>query len=80
MVAGPKVDYRVTGVADDTQFTAGSSPVPGKRVSFSTSTGYDGSVFLPDTVFGDMAAVRALIEATVYQVAAAHGLSGSIGG
>lgn len=79
MVAGPKVTYRVTGVADDTQFTGGSSPVPGKRVSFSTSTGYDGSVFVPDTVFGDTAAVRALIESMVYQVAAAHVLSGSIG-
>lgn len=80
MGAGPKVDYQVTGVADDTQFGASASPVPGKRVSYSTSIGYDGSLFIPDAVFGDAPAVRALIEQEVRKVSAARQITGTLSG
>jgi len=80
MASGAPVDYRVTGVAPETKYTATATPIPGKVVSYSTSTGYEGSAFVPDTVFGDLAAVRRIIEAEVRQVTAAQSLTGTIAG
>lgn len=80
MVQGPQVTYRVTAVAPDTQFGAQNSVISGKRVTFETSTGYVGSVFVPNGVFGDQAAVKTMIEGEVRLVAAAQALAGTVTG
>jgi hypothetical protein len=78
MAQGTPITYKVTGVTQDSQFTGQATPVTGKRVAFSTSSGYDGAVFVPDSVFGDVSAVQKLIEGEVRLVAAAQGIAGSI--
>lgn len=78
MAGNGQVSYAVTAVTDDTQFNGTSTPVPGKRVAFSTSAGYTGSVFVPDTVFGDKAAVVRLIEGQVKVVSAALDIAGNV--
>lgn len=78
MAQGTPITYKVTGVTQDSQFTGQSTPVTGKRVQFSTSTGYEGAVFVPDAVFSDAAAVRKLIEGEVRLVAAAQSITGQM--
>lgn len=80
MPAGPAVTYKVTGVTPDTQFTATNTIISGKRVAFSTSTGYAGSVFVPDGVFADASAIKSLIEDQVRLVAMAQQINGSVPG
>lgn len=80
MAQGASITYQVTGVTPDSEFTTANTVVPGKRVAFSTSSGYSGSVFVPNSVFADQAAVRRLIEGEVRVVAAAQAITGSIGG
>ena len=78
MATGTPITYKVTGVTQDSQFTGQATPVTGKRVQFSTNTGYDGAVFVPDAVFADAKAVQALIEGEVRLVYAAQMISGSV--
>lgn len=78
MAQGPAVTYQVTRVTPDTQFPVGEQPVQGKLVAFTTSTGYAGSVFVPDSVFGDQNAVKGLIEGQVKLVAQAQAITGSV--
>lgn len=78
MAAPVAVTYQVTRVTPDTQFPAGEQPVTGKLVAFSTSAGYSGSVFVPDAVFSDKAAITRMIEDQVRLVAAAQSISGSV--
>lgn len=78
MDAGTAITYKVTGVTPDTNFSGTATPVTGKRVAFSTSTGYEGAVFVPDAVFADASAVRGLIEGEVKLVAAAQAITGNI--
>lgn len=78
MAQGTPVSYKVTTVTTGTQFTGSATPVTGKTVSFETSTGYIGTVFVPDGVFADQAAVRQLIESEVKLVAAAQVIAGSV--
>lgn len=80
MAAGAPVTYQVTTVTPETQYTPTATPVPGKQVGYTTSSGYAGSVFVPDTVFGDTSAVQQLIEAEVAQVVAAQAIAGTVGG
>lgn len=80
MATGTPITYKVTGVTQDSQFTGASTPVTGKKVSFSTSTGYEGSVFVPDASFSDASQVRALIEDQVKLVAAAQSITGTLTG
>lgn len=80
MATGTPITYKVTGVTQDSQFTGQSTPVTGKRVQFSTSTGYEGAVFVPDAVFADASAVRGLIEDQVKLVAAAQAITGQLTG
>lgn len=80
MAQGPTITYRVTAVAPDTQFGAQNSVISGKRVTFETSTGYVGSVFVPNGVFSDQGAVKGLIEGEVRLVAQAQALTGSVTG
>ena len=74
------VVWKVTAVAQDTQYSPTATPIPGKRVSFTTSTGYDGTVFIADSVFGDLDTVRRIIDGEVMQVAAAQAVTGTVGG
>lgn len=78
MATGTPITYKVTGVTQDSQFTGQATPVTGKRVQFSTNTGYDGAVFVPDAVFADANAVRRMIEGEVKLVAAAQTITGSL--
>jgi hypothetical protein len=78
MPHGEQVTYQVTGVAPDTQFTAGNTVIQGKRVQFSASSGYSGWIFVPDSVFADQGAVSRMIEAEVQLVAAAQNITGTI--
>lgn len=78
MPPSPGITYQVTRITPDTKFPPGESPVPGKSVAFSTSVGYTGTIFVPDSVFPDQNAVRRMIEAEVKLVAAATAITGSI--
>lgn len=78
MATGEPISYQVTRVTPDTQFPAGEQPVTGKLVAFSTSIGYSGSVFVPDSVFADQAAMRRMIEDQVMLVARARSISGTV--
>lgn len=80
MAQDTPVTYKVTGVTQDTSFSGSATPVTGKRVAFSTSTGYEGAVFVPDSVFADLEAVRGLIEGEVRVVAAAQAIAGNLTG
>jgi hypothetical protein len=80
MATGTPITYKVTGVTQDSQFTGASTPVTGKKVMFSTSTGYEGSVFVPDASFSDPSQVRTLIEDQVKLVAAAQAITGTLTG
>lgn len=80
MATGTPVDYTVSAVVADTQYSTQGKPVPGKKVTYSTSVGYDGTLFIPDADFADAAAVRLRIEAEVRAVAAAMGLAGTVTG
>ena len=80
MAQGPTITYQVTRVTPDTQFPAGDQPVKGQLVSFTTSSDYSGSIFVPDTVFNDPGAMRRMIEDKVRQVAAAMMIQGTIQG
>lgn len=74
------VSYEVTAVAPDTQFSPTGPAVAGKRISIKTSTGYEGSVFVPAAVFADAGAVRRLIEGEVKMVVAAQQIAGTVSG
>lgn len=80
MAQGQPVTYTVKAVTPDSQFTGLNTPVAGKRVTFSTSTGYEGSVFVPDSVFSDRNAVQAMIAEEVRRVAAIQSLTGQLPG
>jgi len=67
-------------VVPETSYGPGASPVNGKRISFTTSLGYDGSIFVPDSIFGDTAAWRTIIESEIVKVAAAQAVAGTVGG
>ena len=80
MASGTPITYKVTGVTPETQYTPTATPIPGKKVTFQTSTGYEDAVFIPDTVFGDLDAVRQVIEGVITQVAAAQAITGTLPG
>ena len=76
----PQVTWKVTQVAPDVQFGPGGTQIPGKQLTISTSTGYTGTVFIPSSMLGDLAAVQATIEAEVRAVAAVQAITGAISG
>jgi len=78
MATGAPVTYQVTGVTADTQYNIANTPITGKQVTFEVSNGYLGRIFVPDTVFSDTAAVKAMIEGEVRVVAAAQALNGTV--
>lgn len=80
MAQGPPVTYKVTGITPDTEFTGSATPVTGKRVAFSTGSGYNGTVFVPDSIFADASNVTRMIEDQVRLVAAVQNISGTVNG
>lgn len=80
MAAPAPITYKVTGVIPDTTYTPTATPIPGKKVTFQTSTGYEDTVFIPDTVFSDTAAIQQVIEGVITQVAAAQAITGTLPG
>ena len=78
MATGAAISYQVTRVTPDTRYPPGDQPVTGKSVAFTTSAGYSGTVFVPDSVFSDPAAIRRMIEAEVKLVAAAVAITGTV--
>lgn len=75
-----QVTYKVTQVAPDVQFGPGGNQIPGKQLTITTSSGYTGTVFIPSSMLGDLAAVQATIESEVGQVAAVQAITGAIQG
>lgn len=80
MASGTPVSYSVTGVTQETKYNINGTPIPGKNVTFTTSTNYQGTIFIPDTVFGDLTAMRQAIDGEVKAVANAMMITGTIGG
>lgn len=80
MTPGSPVTYEVTGVTQETKYALNGTPVPGKNVAFTTSSGYQGSLFIADSVFSDTTAMRQAIEGEVKAVSAAMVVKGTIGG
>lgn len=78
MAAAVPVTYQVTAISPDRQLNGQSDVVPGKRVTFKTSTGYEGTVFIPDSVFSDMNVVRQLVEAEAMLIAQAQQIAGTV--
>lgn len=80
MAQGTPVGYEVTGVTQETKYAINGTPIPGKNVAFTTTTGYAGTLFIPDSVFGDTNALRQAIEGEVRSVGAAMSIKGNVGG
>ena len=76
----PQVTYKITQVAPDVQFGPGGNQIPGKQLTVSTSTGYTGTVFIPSSMLGDLAAVQAAIETEVRLVSAVQAITGTVQG
>ena len=80
MTAGTPVTYQVTGITPDVQATPQNTLVPGKQVAFSLSTGYEGKVFVPDSVFANVAAVQEAVATQVRAIVAASAITGTVTG
>ncbi len=80
MAQGPSITYQVTRVTPDTEFPPGEQPVKGQLVAFTTSAGYNGNVFVPDSVFADKNAVARMVEDKVRLVAQAQSITGTVQG
>lgn len=80
MAQGSPVGYEVTGVTQETRYGLNGTPIPGKNVAFKTTAGYEGTLFIPDSVFGDATAMRQALEGEVKAVAAALMITGTVGG
>ena len=59
------VTWQVTGQSQDTVFGADNTPQSGKKVTFQTSTGYTGTIFIPDALYVNTDYVRGAIQAEV---------------
>ena len=69
--------WQVTGQTQDTEFDPQGNAVPGKRVAFTVQpSGYTGSVFIPDSVYVNIDAVRERIQAEASMVSQIHGMTG----
>lgn len=69
--------WQVTGQTQETQFDTLGNAIPGKQVTFTVQpSGYVGSVFIPDSVYANVDAVRERIQAEASMVSAIHGMTG----
>lgn len=69
--------WTVTGQTPETVFDNAGNQTTGKNVSFTIQpSGYTGSVFVPDVLYNNVAAVQERIQTEVDAVMAIHQLSG----
>lgn len=61
---------------DQYDFTAPGNPVLGTVIFFSTAAGNNGSLFVPQSVYGNLKHVKSLIAAKVRQVDEVGALAG----
>lgn len=80
MAQGAPVTYEVTNVTQETKYGINGTPVPGKNVSFRTSAGYEGTLFIADSIFSDVTAMRLAIEGEVRAVDAVMMIKGTVNG
>lgn len=73
-----QIGYQVTAVTPDITFGPNGQQIPGKQLTFTTTTGYQGTLFVPASVIDDLPTVTALIEAEVRRVANVQQISGTI--
>lgn len=73
-----KTTWTVTSQSPAQQPDAMGNLISGRNIQYQTNTGYTGSVFVPDSVYADVNAVQALLQADVQQVAAVSALGGSV--
>lgn len=78
MTMPQQVTYQVTAVTPYTDTDPAGNITPGKRVSVTTSSGYEGTVFVPQALMGSPGAVQALIEGELGQVAAVQAIRGTL--
>lgn len=78
MAQGTPIGYEVTGVTQETKYALNGTPIPGKNVSFKTTAGYEGTLFIADSIFSDTSAMRLAIEGEVKAVSAALGIKGTV--
>lgn len=60
--------------ADQVSLTNGNDPVTGVRIFFTTGEGNQGSVFIPDSLYHNVAGVRHAIQAQADQMDAVSAL------
>lgn len=80
MPMGVPVTYKVTSVNATIDYSPQGVATPGKTVKFEMSTGYQGSIFVPDTAFSNTAGVRARLEQEVALIGAASQITGTVTG
>lgn len=76
MVPQPNMGWEVISQTPDQDFPPTGGIVNGIRVGFRTTSGILDSVFIPNTQYGDTAAIAALIAAKATQHAAVAQLKG----
>lgn len=75
---GQQITWNVVSQSPTQKFDSNGNPIDGKTVTFKTSTGYEGSLFVPDPVYAQPDQVKEMILGEVKRVAAIHALSGSV--
>lgn len=80
MGQGTPVTWEVTNITQETKFGMNGTPIPGKNVTFKTSTGYEGTLFIADSIFTDVNAVRLAIDGEVRAVTNALTVKGTLNG
>jgi hypothetical protein len=72
----PLPTWTVQGMIPDVRFTPGTGPVEGMTLTFVTSSGVTGPVFVPTPILADTNRIAALIQQRVAELHAIHTLSG----
>lgn len=72
------VTWKVVSQQQTQQFDPNGNPINGKNVTIETTTGYKGSVFVPDSVYSQPDQVKELLANEAKSVVAVHGLTGTV--
>lgn len=68
--------WNVQGLTPDIRFTPGSGPVEGMTLTFVTTSGVTGTVFVPTNLLADTERIAGLVQQRVAELHAIHTLSG----
>ena len=77
-MADAPVTWTVQSSFPRSELQPGGNVVDGQRLQIMTNTGFTTFVFVPETLFSNTSAVRALIAGKVGSLAAIHNLSGNV--